>query len=378
MPQAGVGTSGSAALAGADAGGRAGGESVGGAGFAGAGLAGGSGGSTSAGVSSCELVPDQLVAWPGQASVQTLDMPAQFQSDLSGLTFEAASGALWAVDNLSSRLFRLLPQGAGYVPDTENGWSDGKLLRYPNGKGAPDSEGVTLGKDLSDGIFVCAEHDADDSGTSRLSVLRYDVAAAGAATSLTATHEWNLTSLLPPVGANTGVEAISWLPDEYLVMRGFFDESKQAPYAPEGYANHGSGLFVVGVEETGRLYVLALNRQSSEAALVATVATPNAGVMGLELDRDLLELWFNCDDTCGNKSGVLDIDTRAASPTRGRFVVRRQFQRPSGLPDSNNEGIAIGSAQACQAGYKPFFWTDDADADGFSLRQGSIPCAACF
>jgi hypothetical protein len=124
--------------------------------------------------------------------------------------------------------------------------------------------------------------------------------------------------------------------------------------------------------------VLALERAKSSVSLIATIATPNPGVMGLEFDRDQQELWFNCDDTCGNKSGVLNIDTRATSGTHGRFVVRRQFQRPSGLPDSNNEGIAIGPAQSCEGGFKPFFWTDDADADGYSLRQGSIPCAACF
>lgn len=371
--QAGAGMSGNATVAGTAGGGLAGAASLGGR--AGAGGVGGVGGAI-AGASSCEPTPEQLVPWPGRANVTTLDMPDQFQSDLSGLTFEAASGALWAVNNLSSKLFRLLPQGAGYVPDTANGWSDGKLLRYPSGKGAPDSEGVTLGKDLSDGVFACAEHDADDSGTSRLSVLRYDVVAAGAATSLTATHEWNLTALLPPVGANLGLEAISWLPDDYLVLRGFFDEGKQAPYEPESYPDHGTGLFVVGVEQTGTLYVLALDRAKSSASLIATVATPNPGVMGLEFDRDNSQLRFNCDDTCGNESGILDIDTRATSATRGRFVVRRQFQRPSGLPDSNNEGIAIGSA--CDGGYKPLFWTDDADAKGYSLRQGSIPCAACF
>jgi hypothetical protein len=209
-----------------------------------------------------------------------------------------------------------------------------------------------------------------------LSVLRYDVAGAGV--TLTASHEWNVTALLPKVGANTGLEAITWVPDAFLTSKGFFDEAKAHPYAPVEYANHGTGLFFVGVEETGKLYVLALNHGNGAAALVASIATPNPGVMGLEFDRDAGNLWFNCDEGCDNASGVLDIDTKAGSPTFGRFVVRRQFLRPTSLPNSNNEGIAIAPAAECNAGFKPFFWTDDADQDGFSLRADLIPCATCL
>lgn len=324
----------------------------------------------------CAVTSDKLVPWPGQNAVQTLDMPSDFESDLSGLTFEPETGALWAVNNLSGKLFRLVASGQGFARDSAADWSAGKQLRYPSGNGSPDSEGVTLGQNLADGVYVCAEHDNEASGTSRLSVLRYDASAPGA--TLTATHEWDLTSLLPAVEANRGLEAISWLPDDYLVERGFFDEAKQVTYAPANYPKHGSGLFVVGVEQTGKLYVVALDHGAVGATLLASIATPNTGVMGLEFDRDARQLWFNCDDTCGNKSGILDVDTRADSKTRGRFVVTRQFQRPNSLPDSNNEGIAIGSAQDCKNGFKPFFWTDDADAAGYSLRRDSIPCAACF
>jgi hypothetical protein len=282
---------------------------------------------------------------------------------------------LWAVNNLSSTLFRLVQTANGFVPDAANGWSTGKPLHYPGGSGAPDAEGVTFGADVADGMYVCAEHDGADPATSRLSVLRYDVAGADGA--LTASHEWNVTALLPKVGANTGLEAITWVPDTFLTAKGFFDEAKAHAYEPAQYANHGPGLFFVGVEETGKLYVLVLNHANGTAALVATIATPNRGVMGLEFDRDAGNLWFNCDEGCGNRSGVLDIDTKAGSATLGRFVVRRQFLRPTSLPDSNNEGIAIAPAAECGAGFKRFFWTDDADRDGFSLRTDLIPCAAC-
>ena len=328
----------------------------------------------------CPAVSSEPAPWPGKNEVKTLDTKDQFKSDLSGLTYEpgatAATGVLWAVNNLSGTLFRLVQSGNGFVPDTANGWSAGKALHYPGGSGAPDAEGVTFGANVADGVYVCAEHDGTDSSTSRMSVLRYDVSGAGAV--LTASHEWNVTSLLPKVGANAGLEAITWVPDSFLTARGFFDGAKAHAYAPAEYASHGSGLFFVGVEATGKLHVLALNHADSTAALVATIAAPNPGVMGLEFDRDAGNLWFSCDEGCDNASGVLDIDTKVGSATLGRFVVRRQFQRPSSLPNSNNEGIATAPGSECNGGFKRFFWTDDADEGDFSLRTDLLPCARCL
>jgi hypothetical protein len=350
----------------------------------GAGNVGAAGTTSTAGASgtatSCPSPSAAAAPWPGKNDVKTLDLEPQFKSDLSGLTYEpgasGATGALWAVNNLSGTLFRLVQSGSGYVPDTANGWASGKTLHYPTGKGQPDSEGVTFGASVTDGVYVGTEHDGEDASTSRLSVLRYYV--LGAATSLTATHEWNLTALLPKLGANTGIEGITWVPDSWLTSQGFWDEAKSHAYAPAEYANHGTGLFFVGIEQTGKLYGLALNHSDGSAALLATISAPTQGVMGLEFDRDTGDLWFNCDDGCDNQSGILRVDTRADSASRGKFVLYRLFQRPSSLPNSNNEGIAIAPSSECSGGFKRFFWTDDADQGGFSLRSDLIPCDACF
>jgi hypothetical protein len=366
----------------AHAGSAMGGASAGAATAAGTANAAGAGGSVglagAAGAdSSCPLGSVAISPWPGKNQVKTLDTEAQFESDLSGLTFEpAGAGVLWASNNLSGTLFRLVPSGAGFVPDTANGWAAGKQLHYPDGNGQPDAEGVTFGASVADGVYIGSEHDSADSSTSRPSVLRYDVSMAG--TSLTATREWNLTALLPKLGANTGIEGITWVPDSLLTSQGFLDEAKAHAYVPAEYPSHGSGLFFVGIEESGKLYGFALNHSDGTAVLLATISTPNEGAMGLELDRDTGDLWFNCDDGCDNQSGILRIDTRPDSASRGKFVVHRLFQRPSSLPNSNNEGIAIAPNSECSGGFKRFFWTDDADADGFSLRTDLIPCGACF
>ena len=81
---------------------------------------------------------------------------------------------------------------------------------------------------------------------SQLLVLRY--IDDPLSTVLNAVTMWDLTDDLPTVGSNLGFEAIAWIPDSFLVARGYFDESASMSYDPARYANHGSGLFFLGLE----------------------------------------------------------------------------------------------------------------------------------
>jgi hypothetical protein len=309
----------------------------------------------------------ELAAWPGPAEVQTLDDPAQFAGNLSGLTYQAVEGdrpaTLWAVSNIPGKLYRLVSEGAGFV--AEAGWEQGKLLRYPSGEGEADAEGVTLGATLGDGLYVVAEHDNQSDQVSRLSLLRYEPEAEGS--ELVASHEWNVTAALPPFQANLGIEALTWVPDDYLVERGLFDEAAARAYDPSDYPGHGAGLFFVGVEQTGAVYGFALDHDSGGVTLLVTLETRFPGVMGLEHDRDVGQLWVWCDEVCANQAMVFDIE-------QGRFTERFWLERPGALPNSNHEGIALGSERECLDGVKPFFWTDDNDLDGQSLRRGHVRC----
>ncbi len=306
-----------------------------------------------------------LAPWLGASGVVTLDAEDAFASDLSGLTYESPD-VLWAVNNLSAKLYRLVKSGTGHEPDPMNDWQSGKRLRFPDGQRIPDAEGVTFAVTSATGVYVSSERDLNDADRSRLSVLRYDVSAAGS--TLSATHEWDLTALLPPVGSNSGLEAITWAADSWLTLRGLRDESRGGSYRPSDYGEHGGGLFFVGVEQTGKVYAVALEHDTAAATVVATISTPLEGVMGLEHDRDAGRLWAYCDDTCNNRAAVLDIGPA------GGFELQRLLAMPSDLPNSNHEGIALAPDSECSGGFKPFFWTDDADANGFSLRQGSVPC----
>jgi len=318
--------------------------------------------------------------WPGANNVQTVDTLAAFGGNLSGLTYQPETdttpAVLWAVQNNPSVLFRLEWDGTQWVPAVTDGWEIGKTLVYPNGSGVPDSESVTKAAWDASSIYVATERNNAASGVSRLSILRFDTSGAGS--TLTATAEWDLTSTLPVVGANLGLEAITWVPDGYLVDSGFIDESTGQLYNPLNYGDHAEGVFFVGIEASGIIYAFVLDQVTSAFQRVATISSGQPGVMGIEFDRDLEYLWAYCDDTCGNRATILTVNTDPLATSLGLFSIRAAFERPSTLPNLNNEGIAIAPESACTAGQKSFFWTDDSETGGHSLRRDSIPCGPLF
>jgi len=316
-------------------------------------------------------LPSDALPWPGDAAVQTADGYV-FGGNLSGLSYEgsgsATPGVLWGARNGPGTLFRLVFNGTVWVPDTANGWSNGKALRYPDGTGDPDAEGVTtVGGSSATGLYVSTERNNSANGTSRNSILLFDV--SGGAATINATREWNLTADLPATGANLGMEAITWLPDTYLTAHGFLDESTAQPYSPATYPDHGTGLFFVGLEANGTIYAYALNHVTGGFTRVATIASGFPAVMDLHFDRDLGDLWAACDDTCGGRTAVLRIN-----PTTKQFAVSAVFDRPAGMPNINNEGFTIASASECVANRKPVYWADDSETGGHSIRTGNLPC----
>ncbi len=293
--------------------------------------------------------------WPGGASVRVLDEEATFTGDLSGL--DEVDGVLWGVENGNGLLYRLLSQGDRWLPAP--GWESGKKLRYPGGGGTVDAEGVVA---VGDDVYVSSERNNDASSVSRPAVLRVDPTASG--TELTADAEWNLAADFPGLGANAGLEGITWIPDSWLVARGFVDERTGRAYAPGDYRGHGQGVFFVGVEGTAAAYAYALMDDGSFAR-IATIDTDFALVAELEFDRD--RLWVVCDEACDGRSATYEIDET------GAFAPRAVYARPAEAANVANEGFAI--ASACVDGVAATFYADDADTDGFSLRGGTLSCA---
>jgi hypothetical protein len=295
---------------------------------------------------------------------------------MSGLSYQPAAGGpgtpdvLWAVQNSPSMLYRLVANGNLWTSTTTDGWSAGKTLRYPDGTGGPDSEGVTKAEWDSPAIYVSTERDNNNGGVSRLSVLRFDTSAPG--TTLVATHEWNFNADLPKVGANTGLEAVTWIPDTFLVSQGFIDESTGQPYDPSRYPNHGTGIFFVGLEANAQIYAYALDHKNGGYHRLATMSSGQTIVADLAFDRDNGYLWTFCDWGCNDRASVLRIEGA------GKFKLARYFERPSSLPDSNNEGITFAPDSECVNGRKAFFWADDGNIGGHSIRRDTIPCGRFF
>ncbi len=318
---------------------------------------------------------DLVVApWPGDATIFNADPGgALFGGNMSGLSYvgsgTAAPGVLWAARNGPGAVFRLLWNGSVYAPDQANDWAAGKLLRYPDGTGDVDAEGLVA---VGDAIYVASERNNAASGTSRNSVLRYDPAAAGS--TLTAVREWNLTADLPTTGANLGLEAITWIPDSYLLARGFIDESTGLAYNPANYPNHGTGLFFVALEATGNIYAYALNEATGGFNRIATIVSGYVGVMDLAWDPELQQLWAICDNGCLGRSAILGVDTTPASATQGTFVVVVRYERPTGMPNLNNEGFAVARQAECVGDRKPAFWADDSETSGVAIRRGTVSC----
>ncbi|CAD5994001.1 lamin tail domain-containing protein [Agreia sp. COWG] len=322
--------------------------------------------------------PAQIIAgaaWPGSQSVTVSDNQCQFVTslsgqDVSGLDIDPSQpDVMWAVKN-KSHVYRLVKSGDLWVPDTANGWSAGKDLVFPSGSGQPDSEGITVG---SDGfLYVTTERDNVASKVPLDSVLRFDPNASG--TTLTPTTQWTLTTSLAGVidptasgDSNLGFEGITWVPDSYLTTNAFVDQSTGAAYDPANYPGHGSGLYLLALEKNGHLYAYALNADGTFHR-ISSIDTGLPLIADTQWDPDAQRIWAVADNSVAGSSTLLKMDAA------GSFVVDRIYDRPTGLPDFNNEGFAIAPNSTCKAGVKEVIRADDGNNGGHSLRSGTVNC----
>ena len=302
--------------------------------------------------------------WPGSSTVTLADEVNGFgdadgngEGDVSGATFDPADPSiLWAVQNKNT-LHKLTQVDGVYtaVP----GWEGGKKLLFANGAGAVDSEGVAVGPDGS--IYVTSERDNTNSSVSYNKIERYDVSSATSATTLTAIDEWDVNDKVM-TGTNLGLEGIAYVPDTFLVGSGW----KVGGVAYKASDHPTSGLFVTAVEGTGDLHFFSL----AEGAAPVEVKVESSGFpfsMDVAFDADRGALWTLCDDTCGGIYNLLTV-------VDGDVVVAHSYARPTGMPNLNNEGMAIAPRSTCVAGEQTVVWADDGDTGGYSLRAGTLAC----
>jgi hypothetical protein len=316
------------------------------------------------------------VAWPGSNVATEVDSANTWSSNLSGLSYQAGTpNVLWAVQNSPSKIFKLVLNGAIWASSADGDWGAGKTITFSNGVGAPDSEGISVG--TNGWLYVSTERDNNANTVSKLTVLQFDPSAAGS--TLNPQREWNLTSALPPISdANKGLEAVVFIPDAELTALHFKNDDGSA-YNAGLYAQNGGGVFAVGVENDGMIHLFALDHSAALGfTKLASFASGFTAVMDLYYDPITHYLWAWADDTVGNKASLFEIEQATVSTSYGKFVQRKIIDRPTGLPNSNNEGFTIAPDAQCTGGFRAAFWSDDNNLNSHSLRQGQISCGKSY
>ncbi|WKK54944.1 lamin tail domain-containing protein [Corynebacterium sp. P4-C1] len=269
--------------------------------------------------------------WPYD-NVYNVDLGGDFAGeDMSGVDFDD-KGRAWVVNNGTGKLYALDYDEAAKKYSVAGTWT----LKYADGTGKLDTEGVTVGPDGA--IYVATERNNEDKKVSRPSVLRFEVKEGEE--ELKATHEWNLKDVAGEIGANAGLEAISYIPEQKL--------------------------YAVGVEADGKVHFLDL-KDDGTYELKQTYQSPFSGVMALDYRQQDKQLRVLCDEACDGQSILL-----AHNGTE--FAPASEIQaRPAHFANLANEGFgSYTSTSECVGGKATevtrFLWADDGVSEGISLR----------
>lgn len=325
----------------------------------------------------------KIAVWPGDSLVTySDDASSNLDNDSSGITYEPATdleaGSLWLVSNDDSRLRQLkLSDTQKWV--TQNRWD----LVAKSGLSI-DSEGVTKAEWESPVVYVASER--EDGGASKLGVIAFNTASS------TRVAEWDLTytpdanAVESPVGANSGWEGITWIPDSHLEGK-FIDPNTEEPYDSKNYPAHGGGLFILGLEATrsasgfrrkiaNNVYIFALHEGGGSFDKIVSFHAGLKSVMGLEYDRDTRQLWIHCDSACKNKSMIFQFGSSDGPINIEEIEPIAELPRPRGLKNLNFEGIAIFPESSCDEGKKRFIWTNDSGEAGEVLANNFMLCGS--
>ena len=178
---------------------------------------------------------------------------------MSGVDFDA-HGTAWVVNNDRGQLYALTRDGADW--SIAGAWQ----LRYADGTGQPDAEGVTVGPDGD--IYVATERNNEDKNTSHPAVLRFAAPElSDKGEDLAADGEWNFGDVVGDIGANAGLEAISYV---------------------------GDGTFAVGVEASGEVIIAKLG-DAGNIDVRQRYDSPFDGVMALDYRAEDGQLRVLCD-----------------------------------------------------------------------------------
>lgn len=301
-------------------------------------------------------------AWPGATS--TAVNSKSFTSNFSGVKYIAgatlADDRIWGADN-DGVIWKLKWNTLGYWEADSLWGTTGRKLDQ-----AYDSEGITFGSDPGFAYFA---NERIGSGSSSPSIMQFNTAnPATAGSTLTPTKKWVVKSALPTASSNAGLEALTFIPNAYLVANGFKDVTTNAVFNPANYPQQvAGGVFFAGLEQNGNIYAFVLNNDLT-FKLVATISSGETKIMDLEFDPKTGYLWSDCDNNCNGRHHIFTI-------VNGVFTNRAIVNPPTTtLGGLNIEGFTIEPESRCgvpAVNRKWAYWANDDDG---KLYKAQIKC----
>ena len=287
------------------------------------------------------------IAWPGSDKVITYDDGiSMFQSDSSGLDFY--NGKLYCINNKKGTFWVLDVNKDGTMDYSEGFTKAGKNLAFmadaanPE-ESNPDAEGITV--DDAGNAYAAVERDNNNKNVNCNVILKFNPWENSP--TVVASSEWDITRLLPDVPANSGIEAVEWVPDNELEGK-LYDTNKNGLYRASDYPDSEAGVFFVALEANGHVYAFILNKDGN-AEVISEIDPGIGGAMALDYDSYEGILWVGADDGYGNISAQIVFNgTDKPAVTLVNPPAEMDVTR-------NNEGFAIAGPEYTVNGLRPVF-----------------------
>lgn len=293
----------------------------------------------------------ETINWPGIDEVKVLDETSIFDlKDLSGL--DSHDGWIYGVNNKEGRfvIFKVVNDQVIFAPGFDNKGKAVKFIKDANNPKAigPDSEGITV--DSKGRVYLAVERDNGEKSINKNMILQVADPFKDKKEML-ADKEWNITNLLPDVGANLGIETIEWV--SFDNINGLlYDQKNNKALDKNDYPNaYANGIFFVGLEANGHVYALVLE-EDGKAEVISEIETGLGGVMSMDFDLANNVLWANADNDYNNIHNIIQFNGSKIPK-----IVHVTAPKDMNI-DLNNEGFMI-DPEVSEDGLRATYWFMD-------------------
>lgn len=305
----------------------------------------------------------ETLNWPGIDEVKVLDETSIFDlKDLSGL--DNHDGWIYGVNNKEGRfiIFKVENDQVIFAPGFDNKGKAVKFIKDANDPKAagPDSEGITV--DNKGRVYLAVERDNGDKNVNKNMILQVADPFKDAK-EMVADREWNITKLLPDVGANLGIETIEWV--SFDNINGLlYDQKNNKALDKKDYPNaYADGVFFVGMEANGHVYALILE-ENGKAEVISDIKTGLGGVMSMDFDTENNVLWANADNDYNNIHNIIQFNG-----SNNPKIVHVTAPKDMDI-NLNNEGFVI-DPQVTADGLRATYWFMDGSNNN-AFRKSAI------